>query len=74
MNARRPALASTDVQTIRAQLDRMSLKAHRSEGRRPCPVGQQDHSGVAVTVSPMLARGVDQLVDVAGGQLTPGPG
>jgi hypothetical protein len=37
-------------------------------------IGDQDHGRVAMPVSPMLAGGLDQLLDLVAGQITPAPG
>jgi hypothetical protein len=39
---------------------------------KPVAVGQQDHGGVPVAIPAVLARGLDQPLDLATGEIAPG--
>src|SRR5262249_10363623 len=67
--ARISALAPADVQTAGIQLDLMPLQIAQLGRPKPVPVGDQDHGGVPVTVSTMLACGLDQPLDLAAGEI-----
>ena len=59
------------MQSAGIQLDLMPLQIAQLGSPKPVPVGHQDHGGVPVTVSTMLARGLDQLLDLAAGEIPP---
>src|SRR6266487_1382553 len=71
---RRAALAPADVQTAGIQFDLMPLEIADLRGAQAVPVGDQDHGGVPVAVSTMLARGLDQPLDLAAGEIPPRAG
>jgi hypothetical protein len=41
-------------------------------GSKPVAVGQQDHGRVAMPVTTVLASGLDELLDLAAGEIAPG--
>jgi hypothetical protein len=60
------------VQTAGVKLGLMPLQIAKLGSPKPVPVGDQDHGGVPVAVSTMLARGLDQPLDLAAGEIAPG--
>ncbi len=56
------------------QLDLMPLQIAQLGSPKPVPVGDQDHGRVPVAVSTVLARGLDQPLDLATGEIAPSPG
>jgi hypothetical protein len=71
MHRGRAPFASTDVQTAGIEFDLMPLQVAQLGGPEPVAVGQQNHGRVAVAVATMLARGLDQPLDLTAGEITP---
>jgi hypothetical protein len=72
MNAGRAAFSAADVQAPGIQLDLMSLRVAALESPKTVPVGDEDHSGVAMPVPARLTGRGHQLFDLIGGQIFPG--
>jgi hypothetical protein len=72
MHRGRAALAPADVQTAGVQFDLVPLQIDQLRGAQTVAICEQDHGCVPVTVAAVLARGVDQLLDLGAGEIAPG--
>jgi hypothetical protein len=71
MHRRRAPFAPADVQTAGVQLDLVPLQIAQLGSSKPVAVGQQDHGGVPMPVATVLASGLDELLDLTAGEITP---
>ena len=65
MDAWRAALGPADVQPALVELDLMPLEAADLACSQPMTIGDQDHGGIAMAVSAVLAGSIDQMLDLA---------
>ena len=72
MRARGAVLDPADVEDGAVEVDLVPAKVADLGSPQAVPVGQQDHGGVAVTVA-VAPGGLDQRLDLVGGQVLPGP-
>jgi hypothetical protein len=72
MHRGRAPFAPADVQTASIQFDLVPLQIAQLGSSKSLAVGQQDHGGVAMPVATVLASGLDELLDLAAGEIAPG--
>src|SRR5262245_39257587 len=68
MHGRRALFAPADVQPAGVDLDLVPLQIAKLGSSKPVAVGQQDHGGVPMAIAAVLARGLDQPLDLATGE------
>src|SRR5262245_40455684 len=68
MHGRRALFAPADVQPAGVDLDLVPLQIAKLGSWKPVAVGQQDHGGVPMAIAAVLARGLDQPLDLATGE------
>ena len=71
MDARRAFLRSVDVQTAGIQLDLLPLQIDQLRGAQAVAIGDEHHRRIAMTMPAVLASCIDQLLDLALGQIAP---
>src|SRR5262245_66176819 len=66
MDSRRTILGSIDVQSTVTEVDRIPTQGHKLACPQAMPIGDQDHGGVAVTVT-VVGGGFDQAYGLGAG-------
>src|SRR5262245_43703993 len=64
--------APADVQPAGVDLDLVPLQIAQLGSSKPVAAGQQGHGRVAMPVTTVLASGLDELLDLAAGEIAPG--
>src|SRR5262249_47146015 len=71
MHARRPLLASADVQAAGSKLDLVPLQIADLRGAQAMTIREQDHRRIAVAVTASFSRPGPQALDLSCGEIFP---